>query len=94
MARAAGSWVSWALRAIPSTLFPNSGSPLSPTDVAAVLQAHSHEGRGSCDADWAFLGAMAAALQLPPEAARELVRQAEHSDPNGVFKVVWFEAGA
>ena len=100
---------------------------MTPTDVAAVLRAHSHEGpipylmvaqgwrfgfshtpgacglhifsaqlvpegRGSCDADWAFLGAMAAALQLPPSAAQQLVEQAEHSDPNGVMKAVWFEA--
>ena len=45
---------------------------MSPAAVADTLRAHSHEGRGPCDAGWAFLGAVAAELHLPPSAVQQL----------------------
>lgn len=48
-------------------------------------------GRGSIEADWSTLGAICAALPMPPAAMEQIRQQAEHGDPNGVMKAVWTE---
>lgn len=47
-------------------------------------------GRGSTEADWAWLGGMCAAMKMPPNALEHIKRQAAQA-PNAVLKTVWSE---